>query len=172
MRSLRSLPVSALVAVSLLASCELNEQTGGVVGGSLGALACGAVGSALFHNTLGALLPAAACGAVGYFIGSSIGKQLDEKDRHRAATATEQALNAPVPASKTGKTTHPPAKPVAWSSDHDTGAHGSSTVTAVQPQADGGQCRTVREIAYIKGQEVTQSSRYCRGADGGWVAQT
>ncbi len=172
MRTQRSLTVSVLVAATLLAACESNEQTGGAIGGSIGALACGVAGNAIFHDTLGALLPAAACGAAGYFIGSALGKQLDEKDRHRAAGATQQALAQPVSTKKKQTATRPPAKPVAWSSDHGTGAHGTATVTAVQPEPNGGECRTVREIAYIKGKEVAQSTRYCRTADGGWVAQT
>ena len=61
---------------------------------------------------------------------------------------------------------------MAWSSYHGIGAHGTASVTAVQPEPDGGACRTVREIAYIEAKEVAQSTRYCRASDGGWVVQT
>jgi len=58
---------------------------------------------------------------------------------------------------------------VAWKSDHS-GATGSAQVVSVQKQASGGECRTVREVAYIKGQEVPQDSTYCRAPDGSWVS--
>jgi hypothetical protein len=37
--------------------------------------------------------------------------------------------------------------------------------------SDGGNCRNVREIAIVRGQEVRQESRYCRNQAGAWVLQ-
>jgi surface antigen len=164
--------VMASIAIPLVAGCQTNEQTGGLVGGGIGALACGAAGAALFHRSYGAILPAAACGAAGYFIGSAIGRQLDERDRAVAAVATQEVLAMPVSYRATGSAPyHPPARTVRWKSDHS-GTHGSATVVAVQPSRNGGECRTVREIAYIRGEEVPQTTRYCRPAEGGsWAAQ-
>ncbi|MFO1039191.1 MAG: hypothetical protein U1E45_20295 [Geminicoccaceae bacterium] len=176
-------PVAGLAVLILLSGCQNKEQAGGTIGASVATVACGALGHALFDSTLGTVLPAAACGAAGYFIGSAIGQQLDEADRQQAWSATEQALAAPVayPKGSTAVTTtsaaapkkapKPPKKAAVWKSDSGTGNHGSAKVTAVQPQADGGECRVVHEVAYIKGQEVTQDQRYCRGTEGEWVAQ-
>jgi surface antigen len=151
------------------AACQTNEQTGGLVGASSGALLGGLVGQAAGHNTTSTLIGAGLGAVGGYFIGTAIGRQLDEADQKRAAHATQQALAEPVyyPA---GQPAALPKQPAKWSSDHS-GDSGSAKVVAAQQTASGGECRMVREVAYIKGQEVTQDSRYCRGSDGSWVAQ-
>lgn len=171
MRRPFSLTLLAVVALPLLAGCQNNEQSYGAGGAALGAVACGIVGNAIFHNAAGTLGSAAACGAVGYLAGSAIGRQLDDRDRALAAAATQQALATPVHyASSQTTVVRPHTKPQTWNSDHGTGTSGSATVVAVQPQPTGGECRTVREVAYIKGQEETQESKYCRGSDGSWVS--
>jgi len=151
------------------AACQTNEQTGGLVGAGGGALLGGLVGQAAGHSTTSTLIGAGIGAVGGYFIGTAIGRQLDEADQKRAAHATQQALAQPVyyPA---GQPATLPKQSEKWSSDHS-GDSGSAKVVAAQQTASGGECRMVREVAYIKGQEVTQDSRYCRGADGSWVAQ-
>jgi surface antigen len=169
------LVLAAAVMIPLLSTgCQNNEQTYGAGGAAFGALACGVAGNAIFHSAFGTVASAATCGAVGYFVGSSIGRELDERDRQAAAAATQQALEEPVYYTATQTTpVHPRPRAVAWNSDHGTGTHGSASVVAVQPRPSGGECRTVREVAYIKGQEVTQQSQYCRNsADGSWTAST
>jgi len=173
MRMMRSSPftVAFLVVVPLcMAGCETNEQTGGLLGAGGGAVLGGVLGQAIGHNATGVAIGAALGAAGGYFIGSAIGRQLDQRDRQSAVAATQEALDAPV--SYTGGQPRPPTKSAGWSSDHNTGARGSATVVAVQRQASGGECRTLREVAYIKGEQVVQNSRYCRSPDGAWVAQT
>ena len=161
--------IVASAVMPLVAGCQNNEQTGGLLGGIGGALACGAVGAALTHRAYGAALPAAACGAAGYFIGSAIGRQLDERDRAMAAAATRQVLALPVSYPAASSTPHhAAARTVRWTSDHSS-AHGSATVVAVQPRSGGGECRTVREIAYIRGEEVPQTTKYCRSPEGSWT---
>jgi surface antigen len=165
--------LAAAFSLPLLIGCQNQEQSYGAGGAAVGALTCGLIGGAIFHSTAGGLASAAACGAAGYFVGSAIGRKLDEKDRERAQAATQAALAVPVRYTPTQTAViHPPAKPVTWASDHGTGVTGSSSVVAVQPPAatGGGECRTVREVAYIKGQEEQQDSKYCRGTDGSWVA--
>ncbi len=172
---MRSSPraVAVLVAVPLfLGGCQTNEQTGGLIGAGSGAVLGGLLGNAIGHNAAGTLIGAGIGAAGGYFIGSAIGRQLDEQDRQRAMAATQQALAEPVYYPPAGGPPPPPPRPVSWSSDHNNGTHGSTSVVAVQRQASGGECRTVREVAYIKGEEVVQNSRYCRSQDGGWAAQT
>jgi surface antigen len=160
------LVASLLVPV---AACQTNEQTGGLVGAGSGALLGGLIGQAAGHNATSTLIGAGIGAVGGYFVGSAIGRQLDEADQKRAAQATQQALAQPVyyPA---GQPATLPKQPAKWSSDHS-GSSGSAKVVAAQQTASGGECRTVREVAYIKGQEVAQDSRYCRGSDGSWVAQ-
>ncbi len=165
------LALLAALSLPLLAGCQNNEQTYGAGGAALGAVACGIAGNAIFHSTVGTLGSAAACGAVGYLAGSAIGRQLDDRDRALAAAATQQALATPVQYAPTQTAVvHPHPKPTTWKSDHGTGTSGSASVVAVQPGPSGGECRTVREVAYIKGQEQTQESKYCRGSDGSWVS--
>lgn len=162
----------ATVSLPLLVACQNNEQSMGLGGAALGSLACGVAGNSLFHSTAGTLISAAGCGAVGYLVGSAIGRQLDERDRERAAAATQQALAQPVsyPHRATTNVVRPRARPVSWKSDHGTGNAGSATVVALQPEPNGGECRTVREVAYIKGKETTQETKFCRSPNGSWAA--
>jgi surface antigen len=55
-----------------------------------------------------------------------------------------------------------------WQSPETPNTRGTTELTRV---TDGGSCRNVREIAIIRGEEVRQESRYCRGQDGRWVLQ-
>jgi surface antigen len=97
--------------------------------------------------------------ATGAVAGTLIGQQLDQRDRERAEAARQQALMSAS------------TRPVTWTSSHNQGVRGSSVVTNVQRQSSGGQCRTIRETAYIRGQEVQESVRYCQNPGGQWVPQ-
>ena len=168
-----SVVISAGLLGGLLGGCQTSEQNGALAGAGVGAVACGVAGALIFHTALGATASAGACGAAGYFIGSAIGRRLDEQERQRAAYATQQALAQPVAVPR-GRTTPitPPARPVRWTSDSQPNVRGTAAVVSVQPEASGGECRVVRETAYIKGEEVNQNSRYCRNGGGEWMAQT
>lgn len=182
------IPVAAAMAATLMAAgCGTNQQTVGAGSSAVAAIACGAAGHYLFHSTLGAVLPATACGAIAYFVGSEIGRRLDEADREKAAGATQQALAQSLPPAAATSTPQPkpssgaarkpkPAKAtssptVTWKSADNSGAHGFATVVAAHDEPDGAECRSVREVAYIKGEEVVQNSTYCRSPDGDWRAQ-
>jgi surface antigen len=135
-----------------------DQQAGGLIGGAGGAIAGGIIGNSFggFGGLIGGVL-----GSVGgYLVGSAIGARLDQADRQRAEAATQRALAAPTPET-----------PVAWHSDHNTGVSGSAQVVSQQPQSNGGECRDVREVAYINGEQTTQTSRYCRGPSGAWTRQ-
>jgi surface antigen len=158
-----------LAAALGLAACQdvpgmqNDQQAGGLLGG-----AAGAIGGGLLGNSFGGVggLIGGVLGSVGgYLVGSAIGAHLDAADRQRAETATSQALAAPVPPGESGQ-------PVAWSSDHNSATSGTAQVVGVQPQADGGQCRDVSEIAYVNGEQTRQTSRYCRGPSGAWTRQS
>ncbi len=151
--------VSAAMALTLTSGCANNEQTGMLVGGGGGLLAGGLIGNALGGRN-GMLIGGAIGGLGGALIGGQIGRDLDERDRRRAEEATRSAL---MDSSR---------QPVNWVSSQNTGTRGGAQVVAVQRQAAGGECRTVRETAYIKGEERVQNARYCQNASGEWIAQT
>jgi hypothetical protein len=153
----------------LLAGCQNNEQTGGLVGAGGGALLGGALGNAFGHSGAATAIGAGLGGLGGYFAGSAIGRALDERDRARAQAATVMVLNTPDPPASRGAASRP-APSASWKSDHNAGVRGSSTVVAVEPAGGGGECRTVREVAYVGGQEVTENKRYCRDSGRQWVA--
>jgi surface antigen len=167
----RNTAMAALVLVPLLGGCQTQEQSGALLGGVGGAVAGGVIGHAIGGGA-GTAIGAMLGGGMGLLVGSSVGRRLDEQDRQRAEYATQQALAQPVAyASPGAMQAAPPARPVAWNSARNTDVSGSSTVTSVQRQAGGGECRMVRETAYIKGEEVVQNNRYCRGSDGQWAAR-
>ncbi|HET9019937.1 MAG TPA: hypothetical protein VFN46_10130, partial [Acetobacteraceae bacterium] len=85
-------------------------------------------------------------------------------DRQRAEAATSQALATPMQPGETGQ-------PVSWNSQQNAGVNGAAQVVGVQPTPDGGQCRDVREIAYVNGQQTTQTTRFCRSPSGSWTKQ-
>ncbi|WP_158283985.1 glycine zipper domain-containing protein [Azospirillum sp. TSO22-1] len=157
-----------------LAGCQTNQQTGALVGTAGGSAVGALLGKSLGHSGGATLIGGLAGGAAGYFIGSSIGQSLDERDRMRAQTATAAALNAPLPVKASSPSAAPRPVPAAqrpsktWTSDHKTGAKGSATVTAVEAASDGRECRTVHEVAYVQGREVTQDTKYCRNAQNQW----
>jgi surface antigen len=154
------------LAIPLLSGCQnnggmTNQQAGGVAGAGAGGLLGGLFGNQMGHSGTSTAVGAGLGAIAGYFIGSSIGARLDETDRKKAETSTSEVLHS------TAKT-----KKAAWTSDKNKSVHGSSQVVKVDPKPDGGECKTVREVAYIKGEEVTQNSRYCRTAGGEWTAAT
>lgn len=158
-----------LAAALSLSACQdvpgmqNGQQTGGLLGGAVGAIAGGLLGNSLGGN--GALIAGVLGSVGGYLVGSAIGAHLDAADRQRAESATSQALATPMQPGETGQ-------PVNWNSPQNAGVNGAAQVVGVQPAADGGQCRDVREVAYINGQQTTQTTRFCRSPSGTWTRQT
>ncbi|MBM3521573.1 MAG: hypothetical protein FJX57_01335 [Alphaproteobacteria bacterium] len=189
--------VSLVVAVALalpLGSCESagEKQTAGtVIGGVGGAVLGGVVGSAVGGR--GAVVVGAVAGGIlGAWAGSAIGKRLDERDRQKAAAATQRVLAQPRPAnwqppsqrtttSRSSTTTPSNDSSTqaqqssssgwssAWRSDQNQGVRGNSSVVAVTRNTEGQECRSVQEVAYIKGEEVKQTTRYCKDSSGRWA---
>lgn len=149
----------SLAACQNVPGMQNDQQAGGLMGGAAGGIAGGLLGNSF--GGAGALVGSVLGSVGGYLLGSSIGARLDAGDRQRAQAATAQALAAP-----------PAAAPVAWRSDHNPGVTGSAQVLGEQAPGGGGTCRDVREVAYINGDQTTQTSRYCRGANGAWTPQT
>lgn len=162
--------IVVLLLLVLLAACQgtnmNNDQSGGLIGAGSGGLLGGLLGNSMGHHSGTSTALGAGLGAIaGYFVGSSIGANLDANARKKAQGATEQVLDEPIKR-QDGKAI---AKKKTWN-DQNSGTHGSSQITKVDTGADGGECRTVKEVAYIKGQEVDQTSKYCRNASGQWEA--
>jgi surface antigen len=156
------------VTGAFLAACSPNagphETTYTLAGCATGGLAGGLLGNLLGHGSAGATLAGVGLGAAaGCLTGNAIGRQLDERDRQIAQAATIRALSLP------------PGRQIAWKSDH-TSNSGKITVEKVATNTSsgggggGGECKIVREVAYIKGQEVTQDAKYCRNPEGEWAS--
>ena len=164
-----------VLAAILLGACQglqnstgLNsEQQGGLFGGATGGALGGFLGNKLGHGS-GTTTAIGAVGGVvaGYFVGSAIGSRLDAADQKKAAGATEKVLKEPVHR-QNGQLV---AKQQDWSNKKN-GTSGSSEVVEVQKQPSGGECRTVKEVAYIHGDEVSQNTKYCKDASGDWQAR-
>lgn len=186
--------VVAAASLPLLGACQTNEQTGGLLGALGGAAGGAAIGGAVGHNATGALIGAGVGALGGYLIGSAIGRSLDERDRQLASQSIQQVLYAPAPPSEAYYEPEPPpaagapapprssrparhrAAPTQtasthatarWTSDHS-GASGSATLVSVQPASSGGECRTVREVAYVSGKELVENQKYCRTPNSEW----
>lgn len=76
--------------------------------------------------------------------------KLEPKERKQAAAATADVLERGDGAS------------ARWDSSVRPGVSGSSTVMASSRLADGTQCRDVRDVATIDGEEQTITKRMCR----------
>jgi surface antigen len=140
-------------------------------------------------GTTGALVAGIGGGVLGGLIGGEIGGRLDEADRERASQATLQALErseveaASAPQPTVGEslpvTPVPQRQPepvvasspvVAWDSDENEDVSGTAEVVDAEIDTANRECRTVREIAYIGGEEIAQESQYCRDPAGsGWT---
>jgi surface antigen len=155
--------ITVIAVVASLSACDTNQQNGGLLGAGAGGALGGLLGNAVGKGsgkTTSTVIGAVGGALAGYFVGSAIGSKLDSKDRTKAETATTAALHQPTQR----------ARPIRWKSDHS-GNNGQAQLVEVEPASGGGgECRTVREIAYIKGEEVTQNSKYCRSPAGEWVS--
>jgi surface antigen len=151
--------VGGLIATSLT-GCEgmgPKEQQYTMAGCATGLLAGLGMGLGLSHGNAGGAVAGAAAGtAVGCLAGNAIGRQLDERDRQQQQLAIYAALDAPRPVARN------------WTSDHGTGNHGKVSVSAPVKTAQG-ECKNVNEVAYVHGQEATESTKYCRNSQGEWT---
>jgi hypothetical protein len=75
---------------------------------------------------------------------------LDCREQQQAATATDEAIRGGV-----GTTT-------SWTSESRPNVTGTSTVTAQESQANGGNCMTVTDVVIIDGAETRVPKRMCR----------
>jgi surface antigen len=92
-------------------------------------------------------------------MGGILAQFLSPRERDQAGQSTQRVLDAPAR----------PGTRDNWSSPDTPGNRGETELVRVD---QGGNCRTVREIAYVRGQEVSQQSQFCRTASGGWERVT
>jgi hypothetical protein len=95
-------------------------------------------------------------GEIGRGLADTISCLLSPGERKKADAATQQVVERPV-----GSTAR-------WTSDTRPGVGGSSTVTSKATLADGTECKNVRKVATIDGEEKILTDRMCRapGATG------
>ena len=95
-----------------------------------------------------------------------------EPASEQVATASKSTSSAseaaPTDAQPIVVETAPVAK---WESSDKADVKGAAQVVDARID-DGRECRTVSEVAYIRGSEVKQSTEYCRSSTGGWVLET
>jgi surface antigen len=151
--------ITPLIAVALvlpLSGCLTNESSGNLLGGVGGALAGNRIGSMVGGQNariIGTVVGAAA----GAMVGGAIGRRLDERDRLLAERSTRQALDEPS------------GRVIAWESQTNRGVNGLSQVVDRGRSSSGSECRRVRQVAYIRGEEVVEFQNFCRQASGQWA---
>jgi surface antigen len=138
------LAVASLNTAVVAAEKKCGSGLGGAaIGGAMGGL----LGNKLSKDKTVGTVVGALGGAI---VGSIIAKQLDQCEKEKMAEATVSAVNAPT------------GKAQAWKSDSRDDVHGTVTAAAPEKLADGRQCRTVTNVAYISGKEVRETPRLCR----------
>lgn len=150
--------VAAMLSVFLIISaCETTSQKD--VGAALGLVVGAVAGAALGNRDGGSKLGAFIGGAVGSIAGAMIGAKLDEIDRRLAEAAKTTALSVPT------------GNRVEWRSQENVSVNGYATPVTDVAESEGRTCRTVRQVAIINGEEIEETTEFCRvGNTGRWVA--
>lgn len=129
---------------------DRNRRRGQVLGGLLGGIAAGlatGLSDRPPEEVAGAVAVAVPVGAL---LGDAIAARLDCEEQQQAAVATERAVAGGV-----GTT-------IDWTSETRPGVSGSSTVLALETEADGAECLTVTDVVIIEGEETRVPKRMCR----------
>lgn len=128
--------------------CKKSRGRGRLLGAVFGGLA----GKAAGLNTAQSLLAS----GLGALIVGEIACQLDDKEKEKAAEATQTVAKV----EKVGATAR-------WKSPTRSGVSGSSTITALNTQPSGRKCLTITDVAIIDGEETRISKQMCRANQGG-----
>lgn len=150
-----------------VSACETNEEWGQVLG-AIGGAALGVAIAGDDDDTMVAI--AAIAGAsLGAWIGGNIGRGLDEQERERMATSTQQVLAMEVPrgsplrSSSAASAPAPAAPSAAWTSPtNPTTVSGKTTLLQVADNGSSGECRTVRQLVVKNGTEQSEDVKFCR----------
>ncbi len=148
---------AAFLSMALLAGCatDMQNSPGETVGGVLGAVG-GAVLGAQLGGGKGQLAAVAVGTLAGAWLGSSIGRSMDETDRLKSQRTTQDSLEY----NKTGTTS-------TWSNP-DSGYKGSTTPIRTYQTADQQACREYRSTVTIDGRTEEAVGTACREPDGTW----
>jgi surface antigen len=145
---------SFVLVGAMLAGCapgHEKEGMGTLAGAGLGALA----GSQIGHGS-GQLAAVAIGTLLGGWAGSSIGRDLDERDRLMSANALQQAQSAPV------------GQSIVWNNP-ETGHSGTVTPTRDGTNTQtGAYCREFQQTVTIGGKTQDAYGTACRQPDGTW----
>ncbi len=151
-RSILSLALVAVLALSTAGCADLSQNPKTALGAAGGAAAGGLIGAAASHN------PAAIAGGVilGGLLGGAVGNVLDQRDRQLATQAAQQAFE-----------TAPSGVAVPWTNP-DNGHAGTFTPVRTYQVADGGYCREYQQVVTVGGQPQQSYGTACRQPDGSW----
>lgn len=148
LRTASKIAPALFVAVTLSACAGFTKQeVGTVAGGAVGAAAGSTIGGG--SGRTAAMILGGLAGAV---VGRSVGRNMDEDDRVRAAQAMEVT---PTGSSQT------------WTNP-DTNTAYAVTPTRTYTQDGGAPCREFTLNATVDGQPDQVNGTACRQADGSW----
>ncbi len=148
LKSLLLIPLSAL----LLTNCT-NEEMGTLFGAAAGA----AIGTQIGHGGEGTYAAVAGFTLLGSMIGSSVGKDMDRRDRYEMERAQRYALER----SRSGYAT-------TWNNP-DSGNYGSFTPEPAYQDDEGRYCRPYTQTITVDGETRTIEGTACRDDEGRWV---
>ena len=148
--------VTLIVATGLLAACAQQQNAPKQTGGTLIGAAAGGLLGAQFGGGAGKLAAVALGVLGGAFLGSEVGKSMDQTDRQAAAGAQSVALE-----------TKPSGQPTTWTNP-DSGNSGTVTPIRTYQTPQGTNCREYRHDVKIGDKTETVIGQACRQADGTW----
>ena len=155
---------SLLVAVSLLmfsAPLRAPKAVAGereAIGAILGGIAGGVIGSRVGRGR-GRTVAIIGGSILGVLIGGSIGRQLDERDRHLMARSTQDTLEA-GPTGTRSEWVNP-----------DSGHRGTVQPVRTYRAESGQYCREFQQTVTIGGRTERAYGNACRQPDGSWRVQ-
>ena len=160
----RKLIIPLFVTGALVGGCatdkssqEIGAEAGLLIGTAVGIGIAAATGSDGAEE--GLAIGAVAGAIIGSAMGSFIGEKLDEIDQLKAEMAAMTALKADD------------ARAVSWQSEQNDDVSGTASVVSSKG-ATSGDCKIVRHLLNISGEEVVEEQTYCLNANGSWVLQS
>ena len=160
----RTLIIPLFVAGTLVGGCatdkssqDIGAEAGLLIGTAVGIGIAAATGSDGAEE--GLAIGAVAGAIIGSAMGSFIGEKLDEIDQLKAEMAAMTALKADD------------ARAVSWQSEQNDDVSGTASVVSSKG-ATSGDCKIVRHLLNISGEEVVEEQTYCLNANGSWVLQS
>ena len=149
---MKKLMLVGLVSLPLVSGCATKMETGT----ALGALTGGALAYGLGQDSSNKELWTVLGIGLGAMVGSSIGQQLDERDRMLMGQTFNHTMEK-APINAVGKWQNP-----------DTGHGGTVTPTRTFETETGTPCREFTQTVSIGGQMEEAYGTACRQADGSW----